>query len=147
MSRRRTRRILCSLVVLLACGAVVARVPSHPAGSRDAALAAAPGLEAQEKAEPNVRVKTPPRRVYRQSAFLTAPAEPSPSSSASFLGQADIPQIGMTKTESPPDTSGAVGRDRLMVTLNNNYVIQRKSDGAVLSTQSISSFWAAAGAP
>ena len=34
------------------------------------------------------------------------------------------------KTESPPDTSGAVGRDKLMSTLNSNYVIQRKSDGA-----------------
>ena len=76
----------------------------------------------------------------------SAPAEPSPSPSASFLGQADVPQIGKTKTESPPDTNGAVGRDKLMVTLNNNYVIQRKSDGAALSTVSIAAFWAGTGA-
>ena len=33
-----------------------------------------------------------------------------------------------------------------MVTLNSNYVIQRKSDGAALSTVSITAFWSAVGA-
>jgi hypothetical protein len=71
---------------------------------------------------------------------------PSPFPSASFLGQADVPAVGATKTESPPDTNGAVGLDKLMVALNSNYVIQRKSDGAVLSTVSMDTFWGAVGA-
>jgi len=101
--------------------------------------------EPQELPEPNLQTKVPPPLVYPM-AVASAPAGPSPSPSASFLGQADAPQIGKTKTEAPPDTNGAVGRDKLMVTLNNNYVIQRKSDGAALSTVSIAAFWARTGA-
>ena len=101
--------------------------------------------EPQELPEPNLQTRVPPPLVYPLTV-ASAPAEPSPSPSASFLGQADVPQIGKTKTESPPDTNGAVGRDKLMVTLNNNYVIQRKSDGAALSTVSIAAFWARTGA-
>src|SRR5262249_2988749 len=66
-------------------------------------------------------------------------AVPSPYVSASFLAQTDTPVTGKV-TESPPDTNGAVGRDRLMSTLNSNYVIQRKSDGKVLSRVSMTSF-------
>jgi hypothetical protein len=75
----------------------------------------------------------------------SAPTVPSPFVSASFLAQTDAPLVGK-KTESPPDTNGAVGRDKLMVPLNSNYVIQRKSDGKVLSKVSMTSFWRAVGA-
>ena len=68
------------------------------------------------------------------------PTVSSPYVSAGFLAQTDAPVVG-TKTESPPDTNGAVGRDKLMSTLNSNYVIQRKSDGKVLTRVSMTSFW------
>jgi PASTA domain len=102
--------------------------------------------EANEQAEPNLFVRTPSLPAYPLSAGKSVSPEPSPSPSASFLGQPGGPQLGLTKPESPPDTSGAVGRDKLMVALNSNYVIQRKSDGANLSTVSITSFWSAVGA-
>jgi hypothetical protein len=102
--------------------------------------------EPQEKAEPNVRFTVPPP--------FPAPLAEAPSTSvvessyvsASFLAQPDAPPVGSTKTESPPDTNGAVGRDKLMVTLNSNYVIQRKSDGKVLSKVSMVTFWSRVGA-
>jgi hypothetical protein len=97
--------------------------------------------EPQEKAEPSVRITVPLPLV----SALSVPTVPSPFVSASFLAQTDAPLIGR-KTESPPDTNGAVGRDKLLVPLNSNYVIQRKADGKVLSKVSMTSFWAAVGA-
>jgi hypothetical protein len=76
---------------------------------------------------------------------LQAATIPSPYVSASFLAQTDAPLEGRT-TESPPDTNGAVGRDKLMSTHNSNYVIQRKSDGKVLSKVSMTAFWSPVGA-
>jgi hypothetical protein len=101
--------------------------------------------EPQEKAEWIVRPRARPAFVARPSVPASRPAAPSPFVSASFLAQTDAPLIGR-KTESPPDTNGAVGREKLMVTLNSNYVLQRKSDGAVLSRVSMTSFWRAVGA-
>jgi hypothetical protein len=116
-------------------------VPEAPSGEADQEV-----LEPQEKAEPNVRSTVP----SPFDAHLQAPAHmtatPSPYVSASFLAQPDVPPVGSTKTESPPDTNGAVGRTKLMVPLNSNYVIQRKSDGKVLSRVSMTAFWRAVGA-
>ena len=109
-----------------------------------ASLEPAEPPEPQEKAEPNVRIAVPSPTVSPRSV-QTAPTVPSPNVSASFLAQSDAPLIGRM-TESPPDTNGAVGRDKLMVPLNSNYVIQRKSDGTVLSKVSMTSFWGAVGA-
>jgi hypothetical protein len=82
-----------------------------------------------------------PRAAVRSSISSQA----SPFVSASFPAQTDKPLAGK-KTESPPDTTGAVGRDTLMSTLNSNYVVQRKSDGKVLSKVSMDAFWAPVGA-
>jgi len=98
--------------------------------------------EPSERAEHVVQPKTPqelPHSVHSRTL-----ASPSPNVSASFLAQTDTPVTGK-KTESPPDTNGAVGRDKLMSTLNSNYVIQRKSDGKVLSRVSMTSFWSRLG--
>jgi hypothetical protein len=103
-------------------------------------------LEPQEKAEPNVRMTVPSPSAALLQAPASKSAAPSPYVSASFLAQADLPPVGSTKTESPPDTNGAVGRQKLMVPLNSNYVIQRKSDGKVLSRVSMTAFWRAVGA-
>jgi hypothetical protein len=103
-------------------------------------------LEPQEKAEPNVRITVPSPFAALLPAPVRTATTPSPYVSASFLAQADVPPVGSTKTESPPDTNGAVGREKLMVPLNSNYVIQRKSDGKVLSRLSMTAFWRAVGA-
>src|SRR5437762_5926395 len=82
--------------------------------------------EPREMTEQIVGSAGPPPADLPRSVHAPAPAVPSPFVSASFLAQTDAPVVGK-KTESPPDTNGAVGRDKLMSTLNSNYVIQRKS--------------------
>jgi hypothetical protein len=101
--------------------------------------------EPEEKAEPNVRF-TVPSPLVSPLSVTSASAVASPYVSASFLGQPDLPAVGTSKTETPPDTNGAVGRDKLMVPLNSNYVIERKSDGATLSKVSMTAFWEPVGA-
>jgi hypothetical protein len=102
--------------------------------------------EPQEKPEPNLRITLPSPFPAPLAAAASTSAVESPYVSASFLAQPDAPAVGSTETESPPDTNGAVGRERLMVTLNSNYVIERKSDGKVLSKVSMDAFWRAVGA-
>lgn len=46
----------------------------------------------------------------------------------------------------PPDTYGAVGLDKVMITVNNNYKILNKNTGAQLSLVGMNSFWSALGA-
>jgi hypothetical protein len=117
---------------------------SHPEGTGP--LTPHPLPEPQEKPEPQSTITLPspfqPPLALPEGGFDV----PSPSPVASFLAQADSPRIGTTSSVVPPDTDGAVGQDKLMVTLNNNYVIEQKSDGAVLGAVSMPSFWAAAGA-
>jgi alkylated DNA nucleotide flippase Atl1 len=95
--------------------------------------------------EPNVHF-TVPSPLVSPFSVTSSSTVASPYVSASFLGQAGLPAVGTTKTETPPDTNGAVGRDKLMVPLNSNYVIQRKSDGATLSRVSMTAFWEPVGA-
>src|SRR5262245_11393905 len=115
---------------------------------RDGRRAALPPLpepdeppEPQEKSQP--LVPSPAAPAHSLPAYT--PTVESPFVSASFLAQTDAPLRGR-KTESPPDTNGAVGREKLMSTLNSNYVIQRKSDGKVLAKVSMTGFWRPVGA-
>ena len=80
--------------------------------------------EPQEKAQPNVHVTVPSPLLPLLEAPAPGldPAVPSPSPVSSFLAATD------TDVVIPPDTNGAVGLDKVMATLNNNYVIRRKSD-------------------
>jgi PASTA domain len=101
--------------------------------------------EPQERAEPSAGL-TVPMPFAAPSPMQNGVGARSPYVSESFLAQPDVPAVGTAKTESPPDTNGAVGRDKLMVPLNSNYVIQRKSDGKVLSRVSMDAFWRPVGA-
>lgn len=98
-----------------------------------------------EETQPNVHF-TVPSPLVSPLSVTSASSVASPYVSASYLAQPDAPGVGTTKLETPPDTNGAVGRDKLMVPLNSNYVIQRKSDGAVLSRVSMTAFWESVGA-
>lgn len=132
--------------LVLTAGLALAFLPFIHAGTDRTApiavrAAAAPDAEtAAPVRAPSSRVVFPPLVRGRVSVVQ------SPFPSASFLAQADVPAVGATQTESPPDTSGAVGRDELMVALNSNYVIQRKSDGAILNRMSMDAFWKPVGA-
>jgi hypothetical protein len=54
--------------------------------------------------------------------------------------------IGTSLIVIPPDTQGAVGLDHVFTTLNNNYVVQSKTTGAVLNAVSMDTFWSGIGA-
>ena len=99
----------------------------------------------EEEPEPNVHF-TVPSPLVAPLSLQTRGSVASPYVSGSFLAQPDAPAVGTSKNETPPDTNGAVGRDKLMVPLNSNYVIQRKSDGAILSRISMTAFWKPVGA-
>jgi hypothetical protein len=87
--------------------------------------------------------------VHDEAIPNVQPLAASPSPSSSFQAQPDVPktdgpQAGFSFT--PPDTDGAVGIDKLMVTVNNVYTIQNKLTGAVLSSASTDAFWNAGAA-
>ncbi len=72
----------------------------------------------------------------------------SPSPAQNFQGAIDE-AIGGGPSGSftiPPDTTGAVGLDKIITMLNNNMVIQDKATGAQLSLVSLTSFWTSTGA-
>lgn len=70
----------------------------------------------------------------------------SPSPATSYLGHNDVVKVGTATVVIPPDTTGAVGLTKVVTSLNNNFVIQDKTTGAVLSAVSMDTFWAATGA-
>jgi hypothetical protein len=65
----------------------------------------------------------------------------SPAPSTTYLAQEDAARVGTSTFTIPPDTMGAVGRDKVFVQVNNNYRVQNKATGAALSTVSITTFW------
>jgi hypothetical protein len=103
--------------------------------------------EPQEVPEPNMRQLTLPSPFGSQllsSASLTN--VPSPSPSQSFIAQADAPRPISGFSFIPPDTNGAVGATKMMSTLNSNYVVEQKSNGAVVgSVVGMDTFWQPAG--
>src|SRR5437867_8249536 len=74
---------------------------------------------------------------WTASGPQTEAASPLPASSFPALGE-------ISSRPPPPDTMGAVGPNHLMVMLNPGVRIQDRS-GGVISTVSISNFWAALG--
>ncbi len=77
--------------------------------------------------------------------YISQPLVVSPNPTVNFEGLDDIPLVGTTTIVIPPDVDGAVGLTSVMAGLNNNYRIQNKSDGTVISTVSINTFWSASG--
>ncbi len=79
---------------------------------------------------------------------IGGPLVPSPGPISNFQGAIDEASGGGTGGAFiiPPDTTGAVGIDKVVNVLNNNVVIQDKLTGSVLSLASLNSFWASTGA-
>ncbi len=77
-------------------------------------------------------------RAAAQNAKSGGRQSPSPAMTSSFLA------LGDDNTSIPPDTTGAVGPNHLMTTLNTQVRIQNKS-GVTLSTVSLNSFWSPVG--
>ena len=76
------------------------------------------------------------------------PLVPSPGPAQNFQGAVDE-ALGGGPSGSftiPPDTTGAVGPDKVMTMLNNNVVIQDKATGSQLSLVSLTAFWTSTGA-
>lgn len=69
------------------------------------------------------------------------PLIPSPQPAANFLALED------NGGSIPPDTTGAVGLDKMFVTLNGRYRVQNKATGATQPAVSISTFWAPLNTP
>jgi hypothetical protein len=76
------------------------------------------------------------------------PLVPSPGPAQNFQGAIDEAVGGGPSGTFtiPPDTTGAVGLDKVMTMLNNNVVIQDKATGAQLSLVGLSAFWSSTGA-
>lgn len=91
-------------------------------------------LSSYESTKPQVEI---PQPADSGGALIGSPAPAS-----SFVAQLDEPKVGTSTRTIPPDTTGAVGATRIFSTLNTNYRIQNKADGATLSTVSIDAFWA-----
>lgn len=89
----------------------------------------------------------PPGLVLPESQTGPAPVPEaaSPGPTTNYLALEDMAIVGSSYWVIPPDTDGAVGLSKVMVALNNNYRIQDKAAGTVLSTVAMSSFWSAAG--
>lgn len=88
----------------------------------------------------------PPAQV--NSMDVGGPLVPSPGPAQNFQGAVDEAVGGGPSGTFtiPPDTTAAVGLDKVMVMLNNNVVIQDKTTGAQLSLVSLTSFWSSTGA-
>jgi hypothetical protein len=81
-------------------------------------------------------------------ASVFSPIRPfvaSPTPVISFQGLDDIPMVDSSFIVIPPDCGGAVGPDKIMQGLNNNYRVLNKADGSVVSTVGTATFWAPTG--
>lgn len=76
------------------------------------------------------------------------PLVPSPGPAQNFQGAIDEAVGGGPSGTFtiPPDTTGAVGLDKVVTILNNNLVIQDKTTGAQLSLVGLTAFWSSTGA-
>src|SRR6266542_4431917 len=116
--------------------------------SRERQANAGPVLRAVDPVKTIKEVDSVPVNPAAEPAKInpSRPLVSSPAPSQTFPAQEDAPQFGTNTFVIPPDTMGAVGLDKLFVTVNNNYRVQDKATGAVLSTVSIETFWSSTGA-
>ncbi|TMQ55926.1 MAG: T9SS type A sorting domain-containing protein [Candidatus Eisenbacteria bacterium] len=90
-----------------------------------------------EPAEP--AIPPGPDALAAPPPFVPFVASPSPI--ASFIGMDDIPMVDSSYIVIPPDVSGAVGPASTLEGLNNNYLVQSKSNGSALATVGTATFW------
>jgi hypothetical protein len=118
----------------------LSRLPQSPDDFQARGLATVNKLKVEE-ADPNGNRIAPNRT---GANYRTMIASPTPSQN--YIGLPDGVAVGTGTSMIPPDTHGAVGLDKVMVTLNNNVSILNKANGATISTVSLNSFWSSTGA-
>lgn len=111
-----------------------ALLPSTPESGRGVEVPFNEQVESEDAAGPHAGLSP---KVPR------APSESSIGPSFSYQGLDDISAGGFYYV--PPDTMGAVGLTRTLDTLNNNYRVQEKYTGVVVSTVTMNNFWASTG--
>ena len=77
---------------------------------------------------------------------LDASLAPSPEPSLTYRGMEDSVKLGSNTYVVPPGTNGAVGPDKVLTTLSNNYRIQNKATGSTFFSLAMETFWEALGA-
>jgi hypothetical protein len=95
-------------------------------------------LQRQERIEENRSAVGP----SADGGARQLPLEPSPAASSPALS-ANFNAVDDNNVFIPPDTEGAPGPDKLLITVNGTVRIEQKSDGSVLSTQTLNNFFSA----
>ncbi len=104
-----------------------------------------PKVQPPEHERP-ARKALPPGAIIKLApkAAINVPAAVGPPNPRTVLLSNSFPAEADNSTVIPPDTQGTVGPNHLMVTLNNNVVVQDRS-GNRLKTVSLDAFWAPTG--
>ena len=139
---------------LASSSAVTSSSTSTPSKGKKGAATAVQSTTFQTMPAPRSiqEVKTPGESVditnQLSTMDLAGPLVPSPGPAQNFQGAVDEAVGGGPSGTFtiPPDTTGAVGLDKVMTTLNNNVVIQDKATGAQLSLVGLGAFWSSTGA-
>lgn len=99
-----------------------------------------PFMRMPPRRPPPAGARPAPTIIQQPAAAPPTVLAPSPPLALNFEALAD------NECCIPPGTMGAAGPNHLMVTLNSQVRIQNKSDGGVVSTVSLDSFWSSTGA-
>ena len=140
-----TESITADSVTLVSFEELSKMVARRPAGKEAPAYQAIPS-PGRAPAPPAVQGGEAQPQWGVPQSDVPQPNVPSPSPSQSFLAQEDAPKVGTGTFTIPPDTTGAVGLDKVFTQTNANFRIHNKLTGAALSTVSSETFWSSTGA-
>jgi len=119
-----------------------------PFGASPIEVVASPNPSEEEESieEPTEGLDRIQKGVYSPPNNVRSVEAASPSPTKSFHALQDSFAVGTSTSYIPPDTWGAVGLSKILVTLNNNVRVLDKSTGATISTVSLNTFWSSTGA-
>lgn len=139
-------------VKTLAASGPVTSATSTPAKGRKGLVVQPADVQQMVPAPRSITEVETPGETLTSSQFSImdsgGPLVPSPGPAQNFQGAVDEAVGGGPSGTFtiPPDTTGAVGLDKVMTMINNNVVIQDKTTGAQLSLVGLTAFWSSTGA-